>query len=329
VRFKRLPDEPASSSHLLAAGVSLQTDAVTAAVVSALRGAGIESILLRGPAIARWLYDDESARPYVDTDLLVRYGDVEVAERTLAGLGFSDHTVEGVLAHDRPTHAHTWLRARDAAAVDLHYTLVGARREPQHLWEALATETEPIVVLGTPVDVLKPPGRALVVALHAAQHGVGAGKPLDDLARAVQRVPEQIWEAAGRLAARLDATPAFATGLRLLPQGCEVASRLELPVDRSTETILRASSPPPMALGFDWLAAMPGLGAKARLVATKIVPDAAFMRAWSPLARRGRAGLVAAYGWRLVWLVWHAGPGLRAWRRARKAPHSSARPPAP
>jgi hypothetical protein len=193
----------------------------------------------------------------------------------------------------------------------------------------LAAETETISVGGASVAILDAPGRALVVALHAAHHGVHVEKPLDDLARALELLPAPAWEAASALAARLDAMPAFSTGLRLLPRGCEVASRLELPVDRSTETILRASSPPPMALGFDWLAATPGLRAKARLVARKIVPDAAFMRAWSPLARRGRAGLVAACGWRLVWLAWHAAPGLRAWRRARKAAHPSARPPAP
>jgi hypothetical protein len=319
-----VPREPGASADLLAIGLSLQLDAVTAEVVTALRATGIESVLLRGPAIARWLYEDANARSYVDVDLLVPPGDIEHAEQVLGGLGFSDYTVEGVLAHDRPTYAHTWLR-RDGAAVDLHYALLGVRLEPARIWDVLAAETEMIAVLGTEVRVASPPGRALVVALHAAHHGVGVGQPLDDLARALELLPAGLWEKASSLAARLDAQVAFATGLRLLEPGREVAHTLGLPPTSSTETTLRASTPPPMALGFEWLATTRGLRGKAGLVARKIVPAPRFMRAWSPLARRSSAGLAAAYGWRLLWLARHAGPGFLAWRRARKAEESPPR----
>jgi hypothetical protein len=313
-----MSEEPTASAGLLAVGVSLRLDAVTAEVVTALRAAGIESVLLRGPAIARWLYEDTNARLYVDVDLLVPHGHIERAEEVLVALGFSDHTVEGVLAHDRPTYAHTWLRG-DGSAVDLHYTLLGVRLAPERVWEALAAETEAISVHGTEARVAGSSGRALVVALHAAHHGAGVGQPLDDLARALELLPAELWEEASELAAQLEAQEAFATGLRLLEPGREVAHSLGLPPTRSTETALRASTPPPMALGFDWLATTPGMHAKAGLVARKIVPAPRFMRAWSPLARRGRAGLAAAYAWRLLWLARHAGPGFLAWHRARKA----------
>jgi Uncharacterised nucleotidyltransferase len=313
-----LVEASGGSERLLAAAGSLHLDAVTAEAVEALRAWAVESILLRGPAIARWLYDDDTTRTYVDVDLLVAHRDLPCAEAALARLGFADLTVEGVLAHDRPTHAHTWARRRDGAAVDLHYTLLGARLEPERVWDVLASATETTSVAGTTVTVLNEPARAVVVALHAAQHGVGVGQPLDDLARALALLPAPVWEAASALATRLDATAAFATGLRLLPPGHELADELDLPVDRSTEAALRASTPPPTALGYDWLARTPGLRVKAGLVAKKIAPDAVFMRAWSPLARRGRAGLVAAYVWRVFWLTRHAGPGFIAWRRARK-----------
>ena len=73
-----------------------------------------------------------------------------------------------------------------------------------------------------------------------------------------------------------------------------------------------------MAAGFEALAATPGLFAKLRLVAHEMVPTRAFMRWWSPLARRGPLGLAAAYLWRPIWFVGHAPAGLRAWRRARR-----------
>jgi Uncharacterised nucleotidyltransferase len=314
----RPAETSASPERLLSAAASLHLDAVTAEVVGALRDARVDSILLRGPAIARWLYDDETSRAYVDVDLLVAHADLARAEAVVSRLGFSDLTVEGVLADDRPTHAHTWARRRDGAAVDLHYTLLGARVEADRAWAVLAGETETLAVNGTTVDILRTPGRAVVVALHAAQHGVDMRQPLDDLARALALLPDRVWDDAAVLAARLEATLAFATGLRLLPPGQRVASRLELPVDRSVETALRASTPPPTALGFDWLARTPGVNMKMRLLARKVVPDATFMRAWSPLARRGRAGLIGAYVWRLLWLARHAGPGFLAWRRARR-----------
>jgi hypothetical protein len=318
VRNRRSGEAPSISEQLLAAARSLHLDAVAAEAVEGLRAAGVDSILLRGPAIACWLYDDETTRSYVDVDLLVAYPDLARAETALAGLDFVNLTVEGVLAHDRPAHAHTWARRRDGAAVDLHYTLLGARLEPESVWEVLARETETISVAGTTVAVLNEPARAVVVALHAAQHGVGVGQSLDDLARALELLPHRVWEAAATLAGRLDATPALAAGLTLVRPGDEEARRLDLPLDRSTETALRASTSPPTALGYDWLARTPGLRAKAGLVARKIAPDPSFMRAWSPLARRGRSGLAAAYVWRVAWLARHAGPGFIAWRRARR-----------
>jgi hypothetical protein len=51
----------------------------------------------------------------------------------------------------------------------------------------------------------------------------------------------------------------------------------------------------------------------------KTFPPPAFMRAWSPLARRGALGLALAYAWRPVWLVVHSGAAVRAWRRARRS----------
>jgi hypothetical protein len=295
-------------------------DAVTAEAVEALRKVDVETILLRGPAIARWLYDDETSRSYVDSDLLVPHHELAQAERTLAARGFVDLTVEGVLAGDRPTHARVWLRESDGAAVDLHYTVLGVGVPPDAVWTILhGKQTETIRVGGVDVEILRAPGRAVVVALHAAQHGARAGKTLDDLVRALELLPNEVWTAASALAGRLRATEAFAIGLRLVPPGKELADRLGLPKGGSTEVVLRASTPPPTALGFDWLAGTPGLAAKARLVARKIAPDAAFMRAWSPLARRGGPGLAAAYVWRVLWLARHAGPGLRAWLRARRS----------
>jgi len=98
-----------------------------------------------------------------------------------------------------------------------------------------------------------------------------------------------------------------------------VAGGLALPAEPGVDVALRASTPPPMALGFEWLARTPGWRGKVALTLRKTFPSPAFMRAWSPLARRGRMGLGLAYVWRPIWLALHAGPAFLAWRRARKS----------
>ena len=130
--------------------------------------------------------------------------------------------------------------------------------------------------------------------------------------------PKQVWVRAAELAVQLAALPAFAAGLRLDAGGAELADALGLSGDRSVETALRISSPPVTALGFQRLATTSGMRGKTIFLLQELVPPAAFMRAVFPLARRGRLGLAATYLWRPFWLAWHAGPALRAWRRARR-----------
>jgi Uncharacterised nucleotidyltransferase len=310
--------EDASTTRHLAAALSLHLDAVTAEVVGAFRAVGVRTILLRGPAVENWLYQEESVRSYVDVDLLVEERTVDKAAACLEELGFADVSVEGVLPGDRPTHARTWSRA-DRALVDLHTTILGVRVPGDDAWAILAAPTDTVTVAGLEIETLAEPARALMLALHAAQHGARSGPTLHDLQRAVDRLPFAIWQAAAALAARLDATDSLAVGLRLLPTGEAVASRLALPAESAVDVALRASGPPPMALGFEWLSRTPGWRGKALLAARKIVPSAAFMRAWSPLAGRGRIGLGLAYLWRPIWLALHAGPAFLAWRRARKS----------
>jgi hypothetical protein len=62
---------------------------------------------------------------------------------------------------------------------------------------------------------------------------------------------------------------------------------------------------------------MDGTTTRARYVASRAFPSPAAMRAWSPLARRGRFGLAAAYVWRVPWLATRLVPALRAVRAAR------------
>jgi hypothetical protein len=302
---------------LAAAAGGLAVDAAAAEVVVALRGAGIRSILLKGPSLSVLLYDAEEPRPYSDVDLLVSGDELSSAADVLRGLGYRER------AEREPSriveHATVWARASDSMYVDLHRTLGGIDRNDVDPWHVLAADTDTMWVGSAEVEILSAPARALHVALHAAvSERAAAEKTKIDLSRAIERLPPETWEAAAALAERLGAAATFATGLRMQPAGARLCAELGLPTERSVETVMLAEGAPYASWTVSRLAATPGIGAKLRIVAPRLVPKPDFMRVWYPLARRGTAGLMMSYVQRLAWLVKATGPALRAWRRARR-----------
>lgn len=297
----------------------LRLAAATAEVAGAFQCAGIQSILLKGAAIARWLYTEGAPRSFSDIDLLVRPCDRKRAQTVLAGLGFVPHVDEGEMHQALVQHATEWLRERDGAEVDLHRTLPGVEVPANDLWEALGPHTEDIPVGGADVRALSLGGTAFHLALHIAQHGRGEhGWRMRELERAIGRGEHSTWDEAAGIAARLGASGAMGAGLRMVPGGADLARRLGLPESPPVDVALRAAKAPPVALGFDQLARAQDTRARLTILRHKTIPPATFMQAWSPLARRGRAGLLIAYAWRPLWLLVRAPAGFRAWNRARR-----------
>lgn len=305
-------------SDLLITAHTLAVDGVTATVVRELREAGIPSVVLKGPTLAGWLYDDGAARYYMDSDILVPPQRFDAAETVLERLGFALKPDQAPPERGLP-HARPWVRASDRAEVDLHRTLSGVAVAPERAWDLIAPSAEPMQVGGEEVSVPERPIQALLVVLHAAQHGGDKPKPLQDLERALERVTDDEWREVLAVAWRLDAVANLTRGLRLLPAGEAVADRLGLFDTAFIEAAIARGSFTQVALGFERLAATPGLAGKLALVARELVPAPASLRWWSPIARRGRAGLCVAYVWRPLWVAWHALPSLRAWLRARRA----------
>jgi Uncharacterised nucleotidyltransferase len=308
--------ETSSRSALLATGVNLINEAATAEIVEALRRASIRTIVLKGPSLRRWLYEPEVPRVSEDIDLLVRSSDFPATESVLPRLGYAYLGVDAV-GPGRP-HCRIWQGRDNELIIELHEGIAGIGAPPEDAWSVLAAQTEEMLLAETPVEVLAPPARALHVALHAAQHGAEYDRTLTDLRRALEILPGEIWEQAAQLARRLQATQAFAAGLALLPSGRAAVSRLGLEADPSVRVALRAGTAPPMAEGLEWLTTVPGLRAKAAFLVRTLVPPPGYMRVLRPRTRRSRLRLALAYAWRPFWLLWHAGPALLAWRRARK-----------
>lgn len=302
------------SARRLAAAQALAQDLVSAEVLGALDAAGVPAVLLKGPALAGWLYADGGERRYGDSDVLVPLGRREDAAAVLQSLGFTASLSPADVT--RELHAHPWRRARDGAVVDLHVTVAGMLAPPETVFAALPTTT--LTVGGRPVPVLAEGARALHVALHAAHDGAAGGKPLRDLGRALEQLEDERWRDAVALARVVDAEEAFGAGLRLVPAGAALADALGLPAAQSTTRRLLAASAPREALVVEQLATTRGLAARARIVARRVVPSPAYLRFRHPIARRGPLGLAAAYLWRPVSLAARAPRAVSAWWRASR-----------
>jgi hypothetical protein len=295
----------------------LSLDAAAADLVRQFRARDVPSLLLKGPVLASWLYDGSAMRTYVDIDVLVPPAALERAQACLGALGFGRLPLDAI-RDDWPRHALVFRRA-DGITVDLHQTLMGVGVSPDLLWSLLWSGREPMVLCGVTVDAIGVDARTLLVALHAAKDGGRVRKVSVDLERAIERVPDDGWRRALEMARQLDATATFAGGLRRVPAGEVLADRLGLPERATVDLVLRQHGAPPLATGLDWLVTSPGFRGKPTLIVRKLFPPPSFLRDWSPLARRGWAGLAAAYVWRPLWALGRSVPAVVAVARAHRA----------
>ena len=179
---------------------NLLIDQVTAEIVSVFTVEGIDTLVLKGPVLAQWLYPGE-VRPYGDSDLMIAPRDWGRAVASLCRLGFSDW--RGPMAHPRMESFASTAFLRGDANLDLHCTLAGLDGDFESVWESFNAGSDRQVIGGAELRV---PGRAallLHIGLHAAQHG--EGKALEDLRRAIARVDEDLWRAALSLRASMRA----------------------------------------------------------------------------------------------------------------------------
>jgi ABC-type Na+ transport system ATPase subunit NatA len=313
-----VPDQHESSTvahaALAAKAISWGLEALTARVAGALQAASIPFLLLRGPVLARWLYDDPTERRYVDVDLLVPAGRRGDAAAALEAFGLRP-LLANAAPSEREPHAETFVDTA-RGPVDLHWTLKGIGAEVESVWPVLSRDREEMRVGGARIPVPGPAARVLTIALHAAQHGPQGGAHLEDARRAVERLPRSIWEDAAALARELDALAAFAAGIRQPPAGERLLRELGIDVEMTLDLAVRAEGDVPTIRGLSRLRDAQGAGARTVLLARELCPTPAFMRRWSAIARQGRLGLATAYAIRPLWLAWHLVPAYRAYRRA-------------
>jgi hypothetical protein len=293
-------------------------DQVTASITAEFQAAEIKSILLKGPAFGRLLYDDAVERSYTDTDLLVRSIDREQAERSLQTCGFVRVDRDEDWMGPAPKYAHTFQRPTDGAMVDLHWRLSGAAATPEEVWSAVSEHIVALEVGGRLVSGLDAAATAVLVALHNAHHGNSRPQTLIDLDRAVERLDMESWREAAGLAIQLQATEPFTAGLRLTHAGDALADQLGLGRPASVEMWLKTNPSTYGAWVLDRLAQTRTLRGRLQICLQVIVPPPVVMHTFFPFARRGRAALAFSYVLRPLRLSVHAGPAMRDWIRARR-----------
>jgi hypothetical protein len=294
-----------------------ELDSAAAEVFDAFAARGVESLLLKGPALARMLYGPGEHRGYSDVDLLVAPGDLPRARQALLGIGYSKSDfglddVAGIL------HAETWSHtdgARVGARVDLHWRLPGCEAPAGDAWRALSARRTWIDFKGRNTAVLAREGLALHLATHAAQHGTGDLKAMADLARGIERWDIELWRSAARVAEDVEGTQAFAAGLRLLPGGAELALELGLPdTDDLTWAIRHLDTRPRGTFHLRALAQAQGASERLDVLRRSLLPSRKWVVSHHPWAAASRPRLLAAYVAHLLRApVWAA----RAWRYRR------------
>lgn len=299
----------------------LSLDAALEEIVGAFAADGVQPLLLKGPAFARWLYDDPRERSYIDVDLLVAPDQLEPARQTLAGRGYGQ-VAQRAHPHQRGHH-ETWIRIHPPAVIELHHTVFLLEASPQLVWRKFAEQADVVVVGSAEVRIPGAAASALLVALHALLHGVGQPKPLRDLERALERVERSVWEDAAVLAHDLGGEDAFGAGLRLTVSGRGLAASLglsERPPPRAIRLLASTQEP---GIAIERLLAAAGFRARLRVIASTLAPSPRFMRVRYRLARRSPRGLACAYLLRPFELAVKLPGAMHAWlsaaRSARRA----------
>jgi hypothetical protein len=301
-----------------------ELDRAAIAALAAFKSAGAEALLLKGPALARRLYDQGEVRGYSDIDLLVPPRDLASVRDALTELGYKKaEEVFGIDDVGGVQHGEIWARAGEQGGplcIDLHWRLSRCEAPGEVVWEVLAQGRGSIELAGEKAAVLGDDGLALHLALHAAQHGPEDTKAIGDLARGLERWPPEVWLSAARLAEKLQGVPAFAAGLRLVPAGARMANRLGLPPTPGLEwEILHRDARPRGTFHLEAMANARGLRERLSVIRRSLLPTPQWIRWQFPWAAGSRALLLLAYARHIARAPLWAARAMRFRRRARRA----------
>jgi hypothetical protein len=295
---------------------AMKLDRVAVEILEAFEAAGVESLLLKGPAMARLLYPDGHLRPYSDVDLLVPPSQLACAEDCLRRMACRPF-------QDPSPHARTWTSPPGAPGhVDLHHSFHYVTVSDQRCWDILSDGSVSIDLGGRSARVPSLAAQAALLVLHAVPAEVSAARARLELTGGLTHLDDDLWARAAAIADQLGATEAFGQGLRGVEGGQRIVDLLDLPPVRSPHIVLTLETQPRTTAGFARILTARSPREILRRLGAELVPSPAHMRSCYPrLARFRPGGLLLSYLVRPAFVVVQAPAGWRSWRRIQRTVH--------
>ena len=279
--------------------------------LSALDGAGLAAIVLKGAALAEAVYGDVSLRPMGDIDLLVRRGDLVAASATLHELGYESVRAEthpGTLA-EYENELLFRKRGRVDTDLDVHWSLFDSpyyqsRLAMEWFWETAA----PLAAAGPAALMLGPEALLLHLCGHLELHHYGRGLLWTyDIVEVVHRYRDRIdWDTLVTRARMYELARPVGAALRAaaVDWGAPVPSEAvdALAAHRQSRAEGRAiaamaSGRPPGRRFWGDLAGMGGWRRRLRFARTHLFPSAAYMRRRYRISHRLLLPIYYPYRW--------------------------------
>jgi Uncharacterised nucleotidyltransferase len=211
---------------------ALQMTAELIRLADQFRDAGLDTALVKGPALALRAYGDTGARQYGDLDFLVRQKDILCATELMISAGYKPEIPVEALSVQKIPGQYVFVRIAAPLLVELH-TERTMRYFPRGLpIEEFFARRQYVSVDGHQIPALAIEDELLLICIHGAKHLWERLSLVADVAAFVARQTGVTWERSFASARAVGAERMLDTGLLLasdllgatLPQ--EVRARL-------------------------------------------------------------------------------------------------------
>ncbi len=136
-------------------------------ILSAFQAAGVTPMLLKGAALARFVYADPALRPFGDVDVLVPFEQIDRAHTTLVQAGYAIHGGAPAPADRRWRHARGYYDPEGRRLpVDLHWRYAGYPLLVGIDYAAVFARARTAEVDGGPARVPSPEDLLLALSVH-------------------------------------------------------------------------------------------------------------------------------------------------------------------
>ena len=165
-------------------------------LVQRLDGAGIPSLVFKGPVLAAHIYEDRGLRFFWDLDLLVREEDIERVSELAVARGYQrDGELDCLETRIYAGYhfAFTLVHDERDVEIDVHWRLMPAGFGPRLAWSDLSARAIRAQLAGVDVWTFSPEDALLALAAHAAKEEWRRLQMVCDVAGYIRSTPALDW----------------------------------------------------------------------------------------------------------------------------------------